>query len=391
MFSARTGRLADLELPDDFVPVPLGPFMPEESVVFAEAKLGPQAENWHEEFHFHSSGNPRVQRYAIEFAGEAAGAALDYLKPNGKNLELIFKTRFEEARTKSGSTAELTRFCAALILLPRPVPVGQLAGVLDADPAHIRDLVADLAPGLVLMNELVSFADEDFEHFLREAGASAVSVIGERAADHLMSRRMDDAYAASHVANMALLAQRREDVIALVREPVADYPIADPAARGEVHRRRLRAAMHVCRETGNVIDAAALLLEGAQALKTDDAVQNTLFNHVELAAHFSRDAIFSLLLRNREKRPGHGALLLHLTGIDGVAGDRLGMKSHFRSFLAWQDGRQDARQAIEGDDDEDQAEGEVDPDADVRRRRQDVPRKISNANGNWKRMTSPRF
>lgn len=372
MFSARTGRLADLELPDDVVSVPLGPFVPEESILFAEARLGPQAEDWHEEFHFHSGGNPRVQRYAIEFAGEAAGAALDYLKPNGKNLELIFKTRFEEARTKSGSTAELTRFCAALILLPRPVPIAQLAGVHDADPAHIRDLIADLAPGLVLMDELVSFADEDFEHFLREAGASAISVIGERAADHLMTRRMDNAYAASHVANLALLAQRREDVIALVREPVADYPIADPAARGEVHRRRLRAAMHVCREIGNVIDAAALLLEGAQALKTDDAVHNTLFKHVELAANFSRDAIFSLLLRNREKRPGHGALLLQLTGIDGVAGDRIGMKSHFRSFLAWQDGRQDVQQAFEGKDDEDQAE--EDPDADARRRKRDIAR-----------------
>ncbi|WP_296708602.1 hypothetical protein [Tistrella sp.] len=381
MFSARTGRLADLELPDDVVLVPLEPFGPEESIRFAEARLGPQADDWHEEFHFHSGGNPRVQRYAIEFAGEVADAALDYLKPNGKNLELIFTTRFDEARTKSGSTAELARFCAALIVLPRPVPIDQLAGVLDAKLAHIRDLIADLAPGLVLADELVSFADEDFEHFLREAGASAMSEIGTRAADHLMARRMADPYAASHVANQALLAGRREDVIALVREPVADYPIADPAARGEVHRRRLRAAMHVCRETGNVIDAAALLLEGAQALKTDDAVQNTLFKHVELAANFSRDTIFSLLLRNRDKRPGHGVLLLQLAGIDGIAGDRIGMKSHFRSFLAWQDGREDAQKAFE-DENDDEVADEDDPDAGMRRRRRDIARE--NFERDWK-------
>lgn len=373
MFSARTGRLADLDLPDDVVPVPLGPFEIKESIRFAEARLGPQAKEWHEEFHFHSGGNPRVQRYAIEFAGEVADAALDYLKPNGKNLELIFTTRFEEARTKSGSTAELTRFCAALIVLPRPVPIAQLAGVLGAEPAHIRDLIADLAPGLVLADELVSFADEDFEHFLREAGASAMPAIEASAADHLMARRMADPYAASHVANLALLAGRREDVISLVREPVADYPIADPAERGEVHRRRLRAAMHVCRESGNVIDAAALLLEGAQALKTDDAVQDTLFKHIELAANFSRDAIFSLLLRNRDKRPGHGALLLQLAGIDGVAGDRIGMKSHFRSFLAWQDRRQDVRKAFEDEDDAAAAD-EDDSDADTRRRKRDIAR-----------------
>lgn len=370
MFSARTGRLHELRLPEDVVPVPLGPFTPAESLAFAEARLGPQPKNWHEEFHFHSGGNPRVQRYAIEFAGKDAIAALDYLKPNGKNLELIFKTRFEEARIKSGSTAELARFCAALILLPRPVPIDPIASLLGTHPAHIRDLIADLAPGLILADELVSFSDEDFEHFLREAAASAIPEIGALAADHLMARRMVDPYAASHVASLALHAQRREDVIALVREPVADYPITDPAARGEVHRRRLRAAMHVCRETENVIDAASLLLEGAQALKTDDAVNGTLFKHVELAANFSRDAIFALLLRNRDKRPGHGSLLLQLAGIDGVAGDRIGLKSHFRSFLAWQDGRQDARREFEDDD----ASGDDDSDADLRRRKRDIAR-----------------
>jgi hypothetical protein len=373
MFSARTGRLNELQLPGDVVVVPLGPFTPAESLAFAEAKLGTQSKRWHEEFHFHSGGNPRVQRYAIEFAGENANAALEYLKPNGKNLELIFENRFEEARIKSGSTAELTRFCAALILLPRPVPIDAIASVLGSDQAHIRDLIADLAPGLVLVDELVSFADEDFEHFLREAAASAIPEIGALAVDHLMARRMVDPYAASHVASLALLAQRREDVIALVREPVADYPVTDPGARGEVHRRRLRAAMHVCRETGNVIDAAALLLEGAQALKTDDAVNGTLFKHVELAANFSRDAIFALLLRNRDERPGHGALLLQLAGIDGVAGDRIGMKSHFRGFLAWQDGRQDARQEFEVDEGDDTA-GDDDADAELRGRKRRIAR-----------------
>lgn len=373
MFSARTGRLHELRLPDDVVQVPLGPFTPAESLAFAEASLGPQPKNWHEEFHYYSGGNPRVQRYAIDFSGKDAIAALDYLKPNGKNLELIFKTRFEEARIKSGSTAELARFCAALILLPRPVPMDLIASLLGTHPAHIRDLIADLAPGLVLADELVSFADEDFEHFLREAATSAIPELRALAADHLMARRMVDPYAASHVASLALHAQRREDVIALVREPVADYPITDPAARGEVHRRRLRAAMHVCRETGNVIDAAALLLEGAQALKTDDAVNGTLFKHVELAANFSRDAIFALLLRNREKRPGHGALLLQLAGIDGVAGDRIGLKSHFRSFLAWQDGRHDARQEFEVDDNDD-ASGDDDSDAERRRRKREIAR-----------------
>ncbi|WP_375428502.1 hypothetical protein, partial [uncultured Sphingomonas sp.] len=342
LLSARMGRLAELDLPTDVEQVPLGPFEDGESRSFVEARLGLQSDAWHEEFHTHSGGNPRVQRYAMDFAGDVPARSLDYLKPNGKDLAAIFNARMVEARMRSGAPTDLAQLCAALILLPRPVPINHLAGVISATDAHARDLVLDLAPGLVIDDDQVGFADEDFEHFVREAGQSAARQVIETAADRLMAMRAVDPYACAHVANLSLVAERREAVIALVREPVREYPLADPGARGEIHRRRLRAAMHVCRETGNTIDAAALLLEGAHAIKTDEAVHRTLLDHVELASNFSRDAVIALLLRDRDRRPQHGTLLLHLAGVDGVQGDRVGLNTHFRSFLAWQEARQGA-------------------------------------------------
>lgn len=348
LLSAREGRLPDLSLPVDVDLMRLGPFTPEESRLHAEAGLGPQTTAWHEEFHSHSGGNPRVQRYAIEFAADNSELALDYLKPNGKNLAAIFDARMREARLKSGAPADLEQLCAALVTLPRPVPISHLAAAVSMEAAHARDLVLDLAPGLLINGEGVGFADEDFEHFVRQAGEVAIPRIVEAATERLLSLRATDSYAATHVSSLALLAGRRAEVIALAREPARDYPLSDAGARAEIHRRRLRAAMHACRESGDTVDAAALLLEGAQAIKTDEAVQNTLINNVELATHFSRDAIVALTLRDRGQRPQHGALLLHLASVDGLEGDRVGLNTHFRSFLAWQDARRtaiDAEQA----------------------------------------------
>ena len=300
----------------------LGPFTAPESRLFAEGRTRAPRRSLARRIPRTFRRNPRVQRYAIDFAAEVPERALDYLKPSGKNLATIFAARMTEARVKTGTPADLVDLCAALVLLPRPVPIDHLAGVVAINVAHARDLAVELAPGLVLNDDRVGFADEDFEHFVREAGEAAMSRVLEGAANRLFMLRATDAYAATHVASLALLADRKDAVIALVREPVRDYPLADPAMRGEIHRRRLRAAMHVCRSTGNTIDAVALLLEGAHAIKTDVAVHGTLLDHIELAAHFSRDPIIALVLRNRERRPLHGTRLLQLAGVDGIEGDR---------------------------------------------------------------------
>lgn len=339
LLTARTGRLTMLDLPADVTPVPLTAFEREESKRFAESRLGPLSDDWHAEFHELSGGNPRVQHYAIEFAGDKPEHALDFLNPNGKDLGTIFAARMEEARLRSGSSTDLEWLSAALVLLPRPVPLDHLAGAANFDPAHARDIVLDLAPGLTLHDECVSFADEDFEDFVRRKGSAATAAVTNRAADRLMDFRQTDDYAARHVANMVLRAGRRDTVLALVREDPGTYPITDPAARGEVHRWRLRAAMHVCRETGNTVDASALLLEGAHAIKTDEAVRRTLINELELAANFSRDHIIALVLRERDRRAAHGGLLMQLIGIDGVAGDRIGLRANCRAFDVWNEQR----------------------------------------------------
>ena len=69
-------------------------------------------------------------------------------------------------RRKTGHDQDIRAFCSGLVAL-RPVPIVDLSAVTDLSEPQIRDLCADLAPGVRLTNGAIGFADEDFEHFIR--------------------------------------------------------------------------------------------------------------------------------------------------------------------------------------------------------------------------------
>lgn len=345
LVSARTGRLADLDLPSSFECLSIGPFERNETDELVATALAPQPPAWLDDFHTLSGGNPRVQRYALDFAEGDAARALAYLAPNGKNLDGIFTSRLSEARLKSGSEHEIKLFCAGLTLLPRPVPLGHLAAVTGFEQAHVADIISDLRPGVTFQNGCAGFSDEDFESFMRSEGETKIAELTSAAADHLLKHAADDAYAAEHVANVLQKAGRRSDILKLAAEDPAKYPIADPAVRIQVHERRMRAAIQVCRETGDVGEALKLLLAGADALRTDAAVSQLLRDNLDLAAHFSRDHIVTLLLRDPEQRPAHGPLVMQLIAADAKRQDWSAVRSSQRVFEAWASNFNEARRS----------------------------------------------
>jgi hypothetical protein len=335
LVSARSGRLTDIDLPPSFERVAIGPFNRSETEELVATALPAQSSDWLDDFHKMSGGNPRVQRYALDFAEGNAARALAYLAPNGKNLDGIFASRLREARLKSGSERDIKSFCAALTLLPRPVPLAHLAAVTSFEAAHAADIISDLRPGVTFQNGCVGFSDEDFESFVRTEGASEATELISVAADHLLNLANDDAYAAEHVATVLQRAGRRQDILKLAAEDPARYPISDPALRVQVHERRMRAAIQVCRETGDVGEALKLLLTGADALRTDAAVSQLLRENLDLAAHFSRENAVTMLLRDPSQRPLHGPLVMQLMSADAARQDWSEVRSSQRMFEAW--------------------------------------------------------
>ncbi len=333
--TGRTGRLPTLNVPHDYSLLTMTGFSKDETVANVRETWSAAPDIWIEDFNHLSRGNPRVQRYALDYAGTEPARALDYLRPHGKGLEQVFREQLDHARNKIGHDQEITAFCAGLIALPRPVPITDLSAVTKLNEAQIRDLCADLAPGVRITDELIGFADEDFEDFIRTEGQQQLNIIQTRIADHLVSRRTSDAYAASHVAAALLAAGRGWDIIDLInteREPTA---IDDPVLRREAQLERLRIAMKVCRESGNNVDAILTLLIGAEALKTDVAIRNMLLGNPDLAAYFARDTSSRTILRDPEQIENHGPLLFHLMAADAQKGDAISVREGRRQLDAW--------------------------------------------------------
>jgi hypothetical protein len=179
--TARTARLPQLQLPMSYQTIEIEPFSRPETGEYV-SRIWSAPEPWVDDFHHLSSGVPRVQAYAFQVDGAHHSTALDRLRPAGKSLDQVFRQLFGEALNKSGSATEVTRLCAGLIALPRPVPLTDLAAVLNSTVAEISDVCADLAPGIRIHGGTASFADEDFEEFVRSEGSSQIGDVQQIAA-----------------------------------------------------------------------------------------------------------------------------------------------------------------------------------------------------------------
>lgn len=200
----------------------------------------------------------------------------------------------------------------------------------DPSEAQIRDLCADLAPGVRLTNGSIGFADIEFEHFVRTEAEAQLGAMQTRVADHFVSQHRSDAYAEAHIAAALLVAGRGREIIDLInteREPTA---IRDPVLRREAQLQRLRIAMKVCREAGNNVDAMLTLLIGAEALKTDATIQRMLIENPDLAANFAHDPSSRIILRDPNEIENHGPLLFHLMAADGRNADGISVREGYR-------------------------------------------------------------
>lgn len=342
--TCRTGRLETLELPRDFIRVPITGFNRDETAGFVRGSFHDVPDEWVDDFHSLSGGNPRVQRYVIDLAGSEPKKALDYLRPNGKLLDQVFLEQFSLALKKGGNEEQLKILCAALISLARPIPIGDLSVVTGLPEAHVRDICTDLAPGVRIAGDSLSFADEDFEQFVRSEGDPYLSIIYPRIADYFVSRYKVDAYAATHIAGALLAAGRRSEIIHLVKTEPVPEAINDPMLQRETQLQRLRIAMKVCRETGNNIDAMMTLLIGAEALKTDTTIHQMLVDNPDLAAAFTRDTVSRAILRNPDEIKEHGPILFHLMAVDARQGDAISVREGCRMLDAWLQARREDQQ-----------------------------------------------
>lgn len=344
LVTARTSRLDTLELPSAFHRVLLEGFTPTETAANV-ARHFVTTSAWIEDFHLLSRGNPRVQAYALESGNGNLENALEALRPAGKDLDDVFRNSFAFAVKMSGGQPEaLQALSAGLVSLPRPVPLADLAAVTGLPVARVQDIAQDLAPGLRLGPDAISFADEDFEAFVRVEAAPALDAVRQATADRFLANADTDPYAALNVASALFDAGRRAALLAFVeRQPDPPQSVMpDPVRRSETHLRRLRLAIKVCREAGEASRALRFVLQGAEASRRDATLRQLLTEDAELSARFARDTADRLVLTDPDEMAHWGSLMLQRGAEAARVADLPAAREWRRRFGAWLDVRWDA-------------------------------------------------
>lgn len=334
LVSARTGRLDQVNLPTRFHKMELKGFTLEETRAHVSQSWPSVPDGWLEDFHHLSDGNPRVQSYAVKFGGGNLTATLDYLRPGGKELKQVFDQRLAEALLKSGGSASVDALCAALVVLPRPIPREELAAVSNLTMAQVNDICADLSPAIRGSGETVGFADEDFEHFVRERVTNLDSTRAH-VAERFLTRHEDDAYAAAHLAPALHQAGRGKEVIRVLESVSGPTAIPDPLLRREVQMQRIRTAVHAANEQQDMAAAVRTILIGAEALKTDAALRQLVRANPDLAAAFMPDSASKMILQDPTEIEYHGPLLFHRLRESALSGNEVMAREDFRQLQAW--------------------------------------------------------
>ncbi len=340
VISMRTGRRDSVELPARYRQIRIPPFSLQETGEYAR-RAWAATPSWVEDFHDLSSGVPRVQAEAFRAARDTPIAAINRLMPNGRSLGDIFRERFDEARAKGGTKGSLSRICAGLIALPRPVPLTALASVLEEPESEVLDVCRDLAPSIRYKDGLIGFADEDLEYFIRDAGTKDLPDIRHRVARWMLSSKDQDPYAAANVAGTLLVADLRSELLRLADtepSPPANV-LPDPVLRREVELQRLRLAIQVCREAEDVPQALRFVLKGAESIQTEGALRGLLTENPDLAVRFAEDSVRRIVLSDPSCIEDHGAFLFHRLAVDGSAGDAISARHGKRKLDAWLEAR----------------------------------------------------
>ncbi len=348
--SARTGQISELGLPPNFARNTLIGFTKDETTAFVSPQLDSIDDSWIVDFHLLSKGNPRVQNYAITFGGGKAEQTLAYLRPNGKSLNDVFRAQLDFAMGKATSRAVVEQFCTALIELPRPIPIADLAAVSGVVEAQIADICSDLEPGLQLTLGAVSFADEDFEHFISDDAATDRKLTRTRIADHFSQSHRTSEYAAEHYAQALVADGRGADLLELIKSEAEPAVITDPAHRRRVQRQRLRLALFVCRENHDTADAIITILIAAEAVNTDSAIEDIVEENIDLATAFSPDEVDRIVFRDSNNQKLQGPALCYSLALAARAENWVEVREIRRQLRSWNQLRTEYHDSLESDE-----------------------------------------
>ncbi|WP_130855558.1 ATP-binding protein [Olivibacter jilunii] len=266
----------------------LGPFTEDETGNLLSLTGIPYTENDLKELQYLSKGIPRVISYVLAIEGTLA-LKMDPLKPDGKDLDQIFRRTVEQAELRSGDKGLFRRIVRHFMALPRPVPVKLVNEIVGADPQFCSDVLIDLSSGVVVEGNHVHFNDEDFETFLK-GWSEKVPMDYGHIGEILLLYAESDEYASTNLALYLELGNNHEELQQVVLERKYLTKPEDQFRKTQVFVNRAKAAMKYAFEAKNMLVYSKLQVITAEATSSNQILINLLSDNPELHALFTYDS-----------------------------------------------------------------------------------------------------
>ena len=342
VLSCRTHRLEDLHINDSLTcKVRIEPFNLDETTTKILTYYDETTTELCEEFHRLTEGNPRVQDYFLLPKKDHFEEVLDFLRPNGKSLDGLFKEALKEASLKNSSEELVAEVCRSLVNLPRPVPIRYIALTSNCEEDAATDVLRDLTKGVIISKGLASFRDENLDNYLAEH-YPATSEFHRNVADILLKNAATCEYAAVNIGQALAVAGRTSEIAGLVDDELGIEQISDPIKRRNIQASRIWTALHNAESDLPNAKTIQLLCALAGESKSSDATDRMLQAYPSIALRYGSTETFQHLCRfDGWGEPGRDAVShMYSAGIlSRIASQHPDAKQHQRcaeeSLQAW--------------------------------------------------------
>lgn len=342
--TTRTHRKDSLNLPEDYIDIELEPFSQEETARFIKFYFPNISEKEISEFHKYTHGIPRAQFYSIDLKKKGIKEVINFLKPNGKTVELLILDKIKEAKKKVSNKEKIIidDFFSLLIGLPRPVPINYLSEILNVSQNFLLDVRSEVWSGLVYENDSFEFRDEDFENYIRDNYSLNKEKLTQ-ITDIFLKNAENDSYASVNLGN--LLFQSKQNL--LLKEIVLERKFLllpeDPIKNRATYISRTRLAMKVANNADDNLTYFKLIFIAAEEAKKEKALTALLIEYPDLVSEFGDDTSLNKLKFNSDEKSWAGSFHMKLAGVYSKKSENHKAASkHLKTAKEWLNWRRDS-------------------------------------------------
>ena len=342
--TTRTHRKESLKLPEDHIDIELEPFSLEETAQFVKKYFPDISDIEISEFRKYTNGIPRAQFYSIDLKRNGIKEVINFLKPNGKTVELLILDKIKEAKKKVSNDEKIIidDFFKLLIGLPRPVPINYLSEILDVSQSFLLDISSEVWTGLIYENNSFEFRDEDFENYIRDNYSLSQERLNQ-ITEVFLKNAENDSYASVNLGNLLFQSKQYQLLKDIVLERKFLLLPEDPIKNRATYLSRARLAMKVANNIDDNLTYFKLIFIAAEEAKKEKALTTLLIDYPDLVSEFGDDTSLNKLKLNSDEKSWAGSFHMKLAGVysRNIENHKAALK-HLKTAKEWLNWRSDS-------------------------------------------------